>query len=357
MKYILIGCGRIAHCHIDAAKANGLDIVALCDIDISKAQEAKIKFELPDSVKCYSDYKEALKIEKPELAAIATESGKHAAIAIDCINSLCNVIIEKPIALSLSDADEIIRLSQEKHVKVAANHQNRFNKSIQRIRDALNAGRFGKMYYGAASIRWKRDENYYKSASWRGTWELDGGVLMNQSIHTIDLLRWMMGDEIVEVSGMTARLKQSIEAEDLGLATIKFANGGYGVIDATTNVFGGDTEGSLTLFGEKGRVKAGGTATNRIDDWMFEDESELSEEERSQFNETPPNVYGFGHTSLYTDMIEAIKNDTVPYADAYAGRRALELILAIYKSSAEGKPVKLPLDSSVSTMDFKGMFD
>ncbi len=189
MKYALIGCGRISVNHITAAQANGLDIVAVSDVLPEKMEEKKQKFNLGGSTKTYKDYREMLAKERPELVAICTESGKHAAIALDCIDAGCHVIIEKPIALSLADADEIIQRAKEKCVKVCANHQNRFNKAIQKIRDALENKRFGKMFYGTAHIRWCRDKNYYTQAPWRGTWEQDGGALMNQCIHNIDLLR------------------------------------------------------------------------------------------------------------------------------------------------------------------------
>ena len=168
MKYALIGCGRISPNHIAAAKANGLEIVAICDTEPDNALDKKLKFELDDSVKIYTDYVKMLDEENPELAAIATESGKHASIALDCIDRGVNIIIEKPIALSLKDADEIIQRSKEKGVKVCACHQNRFNKSVQKIRDAIEKKRFGRLFYGTAHIRWCRDHEYYDRASWRG---------------------------------------------------------------------------------------------------------------------------------------------------------------------------------------------
>ena len=206
MKYTLIGCGRISPNHVVAAKNNHLEICALCDIVRANAEDKIVKFDLPKDTNIYEDYHEMLLKEKPELVAIATESGKHAQIALDCIEAGCNLIIEKPIALSLEDADKIITLADKKGVKVCANHQNRFNKSVQKIREAVDKNRFGKMFYGTAHIRWCRDYEYYHRAPWRGTWEQDGGALMNQCIHNIDLLRWMMGDEVEEVVGMTDRL-------------------------------------------------------------------------------------------------------------------------------------------------------
>lgn len=357
MNYALIGCGRISPNHIAAAKANELNIVAICDIVSDNMLDKKVKFELPDSVKMYTDYKEMLQQEKIDLVAIATESGKHAEIALECIDAGCNVIIEKPIALSLADADQIIQKSEEKGVKVCACHQNRFNKSIQKIRDAVDKKRFGKMFYGTAHIRWCRDHEYYDRASWRGTWEQDGGALMNQCIHNIDLLRWMMGDEIEEVVGMTDRLHHDyIEAEDLGIALIKFKNGAYGIVEGTTDVYPKNLEETLYLFGEKGTVKAGGQSVNIIEEWNFSDMLDDPDEVKAQYHEAPPNVYGFGHTPLYADVIEAIQMDRAPYVDARAGKRALELVLAIYQSAATGSIVKLPM-KDCSTIQFKGRFD
>ena len=356
MKYALIGCGRISPNHIEAAKNNGLDFVAMCDIVPENMQEKSDKFGL-EAVKKYEDYHELLAAEKPELVAIATESGKHAAIALDCIEAGCNVIIEKPIALSIKDADAIIEAAEKKGVLVCANHQNRFNKSIQYIRKALEDGRFGKLSHGAAHIRWNRGPQYYEQAPWRGTWAQDGGCLMNQCIHNIDLLRWMMGDEVDEVMAYTDQLEHPyLEAEDLGLAIVRFKNGSYGLIEGTTNVFPKNLEETLYIFGEKGTVKAGGTSDNIIEEWRFADELDDPESVKAEYGENPPNVYGFGHTPLYADVIDAIKTGRKPYVDGEAGKRALEMVLAIYKSATEHRPVKLPLDEC-STMDFVGRFD
>lgn len=355
MKYALIGCGRITPNHIVAAKSNALEFVGICDIVEENMIDKVKKFEL-GNVHQYTDYKRMIDQEQPELVAIATESGKHAEIALYCIEAGCHVIIEKPIALSLSDADEIIKCAKEKGVKVCANHQNRFNKSIQKIRDAVEKGRFGKMFYGTAHVRWNRDFEYYNRASWRGTWEQDGGALMNQCIHNIDLLRWMLGDEIEEVVGMTDKLVHSyIDCEDFGIALVKFKNGTYGIIEGTTDIFPRNLEETLYLFGSKGTVKAGGQSVNTIEEWIISDYLDDPDMIKKEFGENPPNVYGFGHTPLYADMIDAIENDREPYVNGEAGRRALELVLAIYKSASENKPVKFPLQQC-STTDFIGRF-
>lgn len=356
MKYALIGCGRISPNHIVAAQRNGLNIVALCDSDEKNIEDKIKKFDLGNDVKKYTDYLEMLCKEKPELVAIATESGKHAQIALDCMDYGCNLIIEKPIALSISDADKIIEKAEKLNLKVCACHQNRFNKSIQKIREAVEKNRFGKMFYGTAHVRWCRDHEYYDRATWRGTWEQDGGALMNQCIHNIDLLRWMLGDEIEQVVGMTDRLHHDyIEAEDLGIALIKFKCGAYGIIEGTTNVYPKNLEETLYLFGEKGTVKAGGQSVNVIEEWRFSDMLDDPEKVKQEFHENPPNVYGYGHTPLYADVIDAINDNRQPYVDALAGKRALELVLAIYKSAFGEKIVKLPLEDCATT-NFVGAF-
>ncbi len=358
MRYAIIGCGRISSNHIMAALNNKLDIVAFADIDENNAIDKIIKFELQnEGIEVYTNYIEMLEKEKPELVAIATESGKHAQIAFDCIDYGCNLIIEKPIALSIQDANLIIQKGKKAGVQVCACHQNRFNKSIQKIRNAIDRNRFGKLLYGTAHIRWTRDYEYYARAQWRGTWEQDGGALMNQCIHDIDLLRWMMGDEIDTVYGMTDKLMHPyIEAEDLGLALIKFKNGSYGIVEGTTDVYPKNLEETLYIFGEKGTVKAGGEAVNIIEEWRFSDYLDDPKIVKHEYSENPPNVYGYGHTKLYKNVIGAIKGENELLVDAEAGKRALELVLAIYQSSYSGMPVKLPLKEG-STLDFKGCFD
>ncbi|MBQ9361173.1 MAG: Gfo/Idh/MocA family oxidoreductase [Lachnospiraceae bacterium] len=356
MKYALIGCGRISPNHIAAAQNNDLHIAAICDINPDCMKDKALKFKLSDSVKQYSNYIEMLEQEQPELVAICTESGKHAQVALDCIERGVNCIIEKPIALSIKDADAIIGASVKEHVKVCACHQNRFNKSVQIIREAIDMNRFGRLFYGTAHIRWCRDHEYYDRAAWRGTWEQDGGALMNQCIHNIDLLRWMMGGDIEEVVGMTDRMNHPyIEAEDLGIALIKFRNGSYGIVEGTTNVYPKNLEETLYIFGEKGTVKAGGQSVNIIEEWNFSDMLDDPEQVKARFHENPPSVYGYGHTPLYADMIHAIQQDRQPYITAMEGKKALELVLAIYKSAAEGVRIRLPL-SEGSTSDFKGRF-
>lgn len=358
MKYALIGCGRISANHIKAALANGLEIASVCDIVPEHMQEVLAKHNLQDDkkIKRYTDYKTMLTENKVDLVSIATESGIHAEIALFCIDKGINVIIEKPMAMSMADAEKIIAESKKKNVKVSACHQNRFNIAVQEMRNALDKGRFGKLSHGSIHVRWNRNSNYYTQAPWRGTWAQDGGALMNQCIHGIDLLRWMMADEIDEVYGVTKqRFHDYLECEDIGMAVVRFKNGAVGTVEGTTNVYPKNLEETLYLFGENGTAKLGGKSANTIDVWDFAD---INEEDKNKlgFHEATSNVYGNGHTSLFADVIDAIENDRAPYVDAEAGKRALELVLAIYKSSFTGKPVKLPLDN-VSTLDFAGGFD
>lgn len=357
MRYALIGCGRISTNHIKAAVNNKLEIVGVCDILPEKMEELLEKHELKNdnSIHRYTDYKELIAAEKPELISIATESGNHAEIALYCIEAGINVIIEKPMAMSIGDANKIIELAEEKHVKVSACHQNRFNVAVQELRKAVESGRFGKISHGSIHVRWNRNKGYYDQAPWRGTWAQDGGALMNQCIHGIDLLRWMMGDEVEEVYGATRQqFHDYLEAEDVGMAVVKFKNGAIGTIEGTTNVYPKNLEETLYVFGENGTVKIGGTSTNNIDVWDFADETEADSKNKG-LEEATSNVYGNGHTSLFADVMDAIENDRKPYVDAVAGRNALEMILAIYKSQKTGQPVKLPLENFAST-DMVGEF-
>ena len=357
MKYALIGCGRIAVNHMKAAINNDLEIVAVCDVLPEKMDTILEKYDFQENndIKKYTDYKEMIREEKPELVSIATESGIHAEIALYCIDNDVNVIIEKPMAMSIEDADKIIALAEERNVKVSACHQNRFNVAIQELRKAVEAGRFGKLSHGSIHVRWNRNKEYYDQAPWRGTWEQDGGALMNQCIHGIDLLRWMMGDEIEEIYGVTRQqFHNYLEAEDVGMAVIKFKNGAIGTVEGTTNVYPKNLEETLYIFGEKGTVKIGGTSTNNIDVWEFSDEIE-GDIKNKELKEATSNVYGNGHTSLFTDVIDAIENNRSPYVDAIAGRNALEVVLAIYKSQKTGKAVKLSLEN-FSSVDMKGEF-
>lgn len=358
MKYALIGCGRISTNHIHAALENHLEISAVCDIVPEHMQQLLEKHHIAGNsrIKRYTDYLQLIAENDIDFISIATESGSHAKIALDCIEKGIPVIIEKPMAMSLEDADRIIELAEKKGVKVSACHQNRFNDAVQEMRKALEAGRFGKLSHGSIHVRWNRNREYYEQAPWRGTWKQDGGALMNQCIHGIDLLRWMMGDEIDEVYGVTRQqFHDYLEAEDIGMAVVKFKNGAVATIEGTTNVYPKNLEETLYLFGEKGTVKLGGKSTNNIDVWEFADVKEADAANRG-LQEAASNVYGNGHVRLFADMIAAIRKDRQPYVDAYAGKRALELVLAIYKSQKTGKAVRFPVRQFAAS-DMEGYFN
>lgn len=358
MRYALIGCGRISTNHIKAALNNKLEIVAVCDV-VPENMESVLKnngVDTDQSIKRYKDYKKMIEENSLDLVSIATESGLHGQIALYCIEHHINVIIEKPMAMSLEEADKIIDLANKIGVKVSACHQNRFNIAVQKMRKALESGRFGRLSHGSIHVRWNRNRDYYEQAPWRGTWKNDGGALMNQCIHGIDLLRWMMGDEVESVYGVTKQQFHTfLEAEDIGIAVVKFKNGAIATIEGTTNVYPQNLEETLYLFGERGTVKLGGKSTNNIDVWEFADETNEDIQNKG-LEEQTSNVYGNGHTSLFADVIDAINNDRQPYVDAYAGRRALEMILAIYKSQKTGQVVEFPL-TDFSSMDMVGEFD
>lgn len=360
LRYALIGCGRISPNHVAAARKNSDTLLfsAVCDPVPERMEQALAL--LPEreraQVARYADHRAMLAEVKPQLVAVATESGKHAQIGLEAIAAGANVIIEKPLALSMRDARALVAAAREQGVKLCACHQNRFNKSIQKIRTAVEENRFGRMLHGAAHVRWNRGPDYYSQAPWRGTWAQDGGALMNQCIHDIDLLRWMMGDSVDEVVAYTDNLSHGyIEAEDLGMAMVRFHSGAYGLIEGTTSIYPHNLEETLYLFGTDGTVKAGGKSVNTIEEWDFRDGRGDPATIKMEFGENPPNIYGFGHTPLYADMAQAVLQNREPYVNGEAGLRALELVLAIYQSAATRAPVKLPLGDCATT-DFCGRF-
>jgi predicted dehydrogenase len=343
LRYALIGCGRIAVNHIDAVLKNkNIVLVALCDIDLDQINKISKKTGLSlEGVVSYSSHGDLLKKEKLDLVGIATESGAHAEIAIDCLKKGINVIVEKPMALSIKDANKMIEIAKKNKVKLAVCHQNRFNKVILKLKKIIDDKKMGKINYGVANIRWNRNEAYYKQASWRGKWATDGGCLMNQCIHNIDLLLWMIGSQVTEVYGCLRNNNHGYnEGEDLGIAILKFKNGSLGVIEGTVAVYQENWEETLSVFGYNGLVEIGGKSVNKINLWKVKD-SVI----KDNCDEAPPNIYGFGHNELYKDFISAIKNKREPLINGIEGKKALEVILAIYKSHKERKNVFLPLKS------------
>lgn len=347
LKFAIIGCGRISHKHVEALAKNfqEVELVAVCDIipknmdsiteeyytliEKEKNINTKIQYiEKPSLVKKYVDYKEMLEKEALDVVSICTESGYHAEHAIDCLNKNLHVLIEKPMALSVEDADRVIALAKEKNRKISVCHQNRFNPPIQKLRRAIEEGRFGKIINGTARILWTRDDNYYKQAPWRGTKALDGGTLMNQCIHNIDLLQWMMNSDVERVYAERGTFLRPIEMEDFGAILIRFKNQSIGIVEGSACVYPKNLEETLSIFGEKGTVVIGGLAVNKINTWQFADERDYDKEDTSVDIE---NVYGVGHTALYKDFIDAINHHREPLINGEEGKKAMEIVLKAYE--------------------------
>lgn len=340
----LIGCGRIAHKHLAAMKENDICLVAVCDLYEDKMNNIISEYnEMNTNVRKYTDYRELIQKEKNiNFVAIATDSGTHFKIASYCMKYGVGVILEKPITLSIEEADYLVHLEKNNN-KVMVCFQNRYNYAIQVTKRALNEGRLGKISHIALNVRWHRDEHYYKQDAWRGTWRSDGGVLMNQSIHGIDILLWLIGSEPVSVCGTVAqRFHDYIEAEDLGCAIIKFKNGVIGTIEGTTNTYKENFEETLCVFGEYGTVKIGGKSLNKVEKWEFRNETE-TDGNIEQIDEKVPNIYGNGHSIVYKKMKGIIEKENTENISLLEGKKALEVILAIYKSSKEQKWISLPL--------------
>ena len=362
LRFGLIGCGRISFKHIEALVNNHdkAELVALCDLEIEKAELLKKRYvELLDkknvkinNIEIYRDYQKLIERANIDIVSIATYSGTHAKITINALKSGKHVIVEKPMALSIKDADEMIATAEKYNRKLTVCHQNRFNQTVQKLRKALEDNRFGKLVHGVANIRWNRNNDYYRQASWRGTWEQDGGTLMNQCIHDIDLLQWMMGP-VERLYAEADTFLRNIEGEDMGAAVLRFKNDSIGIIEGSACIYPKNLEETLSIFGEKGTVRIGGVAINKIIDWKFADGLDDEEEVKSEANyEDPDTVYGYGHTPLYKDFIDAVLNDRKPYITGEDGKKAVEIVLAIYKSRKTGLPVEFPL-KDFSTLDMK----
>jgi len=348
LKFALVGCGRISKRHSELLGENqikGAGLVAVCDKVLLKAEAISSKYGVP----AYSCYHEMMQSEKIDVVVILTESGVHAANTIDLAKYGAHIVVEKPMALTLADADAMIEACDRNGVKLFVVKQNRFNVPVVQLRNALERGRFGKLIMGTVRVRWCRPQAYYDQDSWRGTWEYDGGVLTNQASHHIDLLEWMMGD----VESVFAKSKQAladIEAEDTAVVMLKFKNGALGVIEATTAIRPKDLEGSISVLGETGSVEIGGFAVNEMKTWNF---SEMTDEDESvieKYSVNPPNVYGFGHQAYYEHVVDCIQNKTPQLVDGLKGRKSLELINAIYESIETGNEVFLNFSPKYSKL-------
>jgi len=339
LNFALIGCGRIAKRHAELLglkQIQGARLAAVCDLVEDKARHIGEKFAVPH----FSDMHEMMSRTAVDVAVVLTESGNHARDVIALTKYGKHIVVEKPMALTLPDADAMIHACDSNGVRLFVVKQNRFNRPVVKAREALEAGRFGRLVLGTVRVRWCRPQAYYDQDSWRGTWALDGGVLTNQASHHVDLLEWMMGDvESVYAKASTALAK--IEAEDTAVVVLRFVSGALGVIEATTAARPTDLEGSLSLLGEGGSVEIGGFAVNEMKVWRFVNATDVDSEIVAKYSVNPPNVYGFGHQAYYEHVVDCIQNDKRHLVDGLEGRKSLELINAIYESVETGQEVRL----------------
>jgi predicted dehydrogenase len=348
LNFALLGCGRISKRHSELLGENqisGAKLVAVCDKDLSKTEVIAKKY----CISAYSDMHEMMKSESIDVVVVLTESGLHARHTIELAPYGAHIMVEKPMALTLDDADAMIEACDNNGVKLFVVKQNRFNLPVVQLRKALEEGRFGKLIMGTVRVRWCRPQAYYDQDSWRGTWAYDGGVLTNQASHHVDLLEWMLGDvESVFAKSKTALV--NIEAEDTAVVILKFRNGALGVIEATTAIRPKDLEGSLSILGEKGSVEIGGFAVNEMKTWNFSDTLDGDSEVIEKYSVNPPNVYGFGHQAYYEHVIDCLENKTAQLVDGFQGRKSLELINAIYESIETGNEVSLRFNPKFSKL-------
>lgn len=342
VRIALVGCGRISANHFEAiSKVDGLELAAVCDVVESRAKEAGEKWQVP----WFTSYEKMLADVACDAVSIATPSGLHPAHGILAATAGKHVISEKPMAITLASADALVKACDDAGVHLFVVKQNRLNATVQLVKRALDKGRFGRLFLANTTVHWTRPQSYYDQAPWRGTWEFDGGAFMNQASHYVDLMQWLVGP-VESVIAKTATLARRIEAEDTGAAVLKFRNGALGVIEVTMLTYPKNLEGSFTLIGEKGTVKVGGTAVNKIEHWAFADE-DPDDAEVERVNTDPPSVYGFGHEPYYRNVLRVIRGEAVPDTDGRGGRKSLELILGIYESAKTGREVPLPLRATL----------
>lgn len=339
LKVALVGCGRISDRHsqlLGDGQISGAKLHAVCDIVPEKAAKKAKKYGVP----AYSDMHAMMAKERPDVVTVLTESGNHASNVIELAQYGAHIVVEKPMALKLSDADQMISACDAAGIKLFVVKQNRFNLPVVKLREAVEKGRFGKLVMGTVRVRWCRPQAYYDQASWRGTWALDGGVLTNQASHHVDLLEWMMGD-VDSVFAMSRTALADIETEDTAAVLLRFSSGALGIIEATTATRPKDLEGSLSILGENGTVEIGGFAVNEMKTWDFVDGTEDDRDVLENFSVNPPNVYGFGHKEYYDHVVNAVREGGPNLVDGLEGHRSLELITAIYESVETSKEVPL----------------
>jgi len=337
--FALIGCGNIAKKHVQAINTyiDQAEITCFCDVVPERAQ----LFAERHGGKAFSNVQQMFETagDTIDVVSILTPSGIHAQNVKEVVRYRKPLVIEKPIALRLEEADEIIASCDEYNTKIFVVHQNRYNTPVRKAREALEQGRFGKLVLGTVRVRWKRDQAYYDSAKWRGTWSYDGGVFTNQAGHHIDMLTWFMGS-VESVQAMAATRLADIECEDTGAALLKFTNGAIGIIEATTASRPKDLEGSISILGEKGSVIIGGFFMNELHTWEFEDSHPADEDVMKKYV-TNPEGWGYNLGEYLKDVLQALKQNRAGLVDGLEGRKSLELISAIYESIETGREIPL----------------
>jgi len=339
LRFALVGCGRIAKRHAELLgnkQITNACLVAVCDIVAAKAERIGKEFSIPH----FSDMHEMMKTVQVDVVVVLTESGRHAQHVVALAPYGCNIIVEKPMALTLDDADAMIRACDVAGIRLFVVKQNRFNVPVVKLREAIEQGRFGRLVIGTVRVRWCRAQAYYDQDSWRGTWALDGGVISNQASHHVDLLEWMMG-EVDSVFAKSVTALVNIEAEDTAIVLLRFRSGALGVIEATTATRPKDLEGSISILGEGGTVEIGGFAVNEMKVWNFAKADADDSTVMERYSVNPPDVYGFGHHAYYEHVVDCVLNGKQQLVDGLEGRKSLELISAIYESIETCKEVQL----------------
>jgi predicted dehydrogenase len=339
INFALIGCGRVAPRHAQSyAQLREARLVAVADVRANRAQRFAQEYDATP----YTDYHTLLGRADVDAVSICVPSGLHAQVAIDALNAGKHVLVEKPIALSLADADRMIAVARAHCLYLGVVLQNRYNSPMQQLRRLVDAGGLGRLYLGNACVRWYRPQSYYED-DWHGTWAMDGGALMNQSIHHIDALQWLMGP-VQSVQAYSATLAHQMEAEDVGVAVLRFASGALGTVEGSTLTWPQNLEGSVAIFGEHGSVQVGGTALNRITLWKVRGQLEQEAEILTSQRVDPPSVYGYSHREVIRDFARAVIDGREPGTPGEEARKSLALVLAIYEAAATGREVVVRVD-------------
>lgn len=336
INFAIIGCGHVAKKHADAIdEVDGSQLVAVCD----KVEENMNIFTEKHGAKGYSNFHEMIQDEKIDVVCICTPSGSHALIAEAVASAGKHIIMEKPMALTVTDAERMIQICKENGVKLAVVHPNRFRPVMMEVKKVVEQGLLGKLSHVNATVRWNRNQTYYDQAEWRGTKEHDGGVLMNQAIHNLDLLLWLFGD-IEEVFSMSDTRLRNIEAEDVSVGVARFKNGALGVIEAATTIYPENLEETISIFGEKGTIKIGGTTANYVEHWDVE---AMDDQETNQLiDKVKADPYGKpGHQWIIEDMVHAIQTDREPIVSGSDGLKALQLVTSMYESAERSTKVTI----------------